>query len=80
MPRVSLRLCSTACVAKLLNLTGSDRNEKQRHTDIKTQSWGRETCTFLVGYVSTYLSQSVYFIGQFKGMNQAKYTSAILLI
>jgi hypothetical protein len=35
---------------------------------------------FLVGYMNAYLSQSVYFIGQHKGMNQVKYTSAILLI
>jgi hypothetical protein len=36
----------------------------------------------LVGYVSAYLSKSVYFIGQHKEMNQAKsslHTSEILL-
>jgi hypothetical protein len=42
---------------------GAMGNEKQRHTDIKTQSWDREDCMFLVGYVSTFPSQSVYFIG-----------------
>jgi hypothetical protein len=37
-----------------------------------TQSWGQEDCTFLVGYVSAYLIQSGYFIGQYKEMNQVK--------
>jgi hypothetical protein len=55
-------------------------NEEQRHTDMKIQSWDREDYTLLVGYVSTYPSQGVYFIGQYKGMNQVEYTSAILLI
>jgi hypothetical protein len=62
---------------------GAMRNEKQRHTDIKTQSWDWEDCMFLVGYMNAYLSQSVYFIGQCKGVNQVKsslHTSAILLI
>jgi hypothetical protein len=61
-------------MAKLLNLTGSDRNEKQRHTDVKTQSWDQEGCMLLVRYISAYLSQHVYFIGQDKEMNQVKYT------
>jgi hypothetical protein len=41
-----------------------------RNKDI--QSWGGEGCMFPVGYMSTYLSQSVYFIGQYKEMNQIK--------
>jgi hypothetical protein len=37
-----------------------------------TQNWCWESCMFLVGYVSAYLSQTVYFIGQYKEMNQVK--------
>jgi hypothetical protein len=33
---------------------------------------GREGCTFLMGNVSTYLSQSVYFIGQYKEKTRVK--------
>jgi hypothetical protein len=53
-------------------------NEKQKHTDTKIQSW--EDCIFLVGYMSFYLNQYVYFIGQHNEVNQVKYMSAILLI
>jgi hypothetical protein len=42
------------------------------HIDLNTQSWGQEGCLFLVGYMSAYLSQSVYFIGQYKEMTQVK--------
>jgi hypothetical protein len=35
---------------------------------------------FLVGYVSTYLSQSIYFIGQYKEMNQAKNQVSTILL
>jgi hypothetical protein len=47
------------------------------HTDIQTlkhkiESWDQEGCKFLVGYVSTYLSWSVYFIGQYKEKTQVK--------
>jgi hypothetical protein len=43
-----------------------------RHTDIKTRSWVQEDCTFLVGYMNAYMSQSVYFICQYKEMTQIK--------
>jgi hypothetical protein len=47
------------------------------HADIQTynikhRSWGREGCMFLMGNVSTYLSQSVYFIRQYKEKTQVK--------
>jgi hypothetical protein len=47
------------------------------HTDIqtyrrKTEKWYREGCMFLMGKVSAYLSQSVYFIGQYKEKTQVK--------
>jgi hypothetical protein len=38
----------------------------------KTESWGWEEWVLLVGYVSTYLSQSIYFIGQYKKKTQVK--------
>jgi hypothetical protein len=38
----------------------------------KTESWGREGCTFLMGNMSVYLSQGVYFIGQYKEKTQVK--------
>jgi hypothetical protein len=37
------------------------RNKTHRHTDMQQKSWCWEGCTFLMGNVSTYLSQSVYF-------------------
>jgi hypothetical protein len=46
--------------------------DTHRHTDIKTQTWVQKDCMFLVGYMSAYLNQSVYFIGQYKEMNQVK--------
>jgi hypothetical protein len=54
---------------------GGMRNKT--HTNIQTynikqKSWGREGCTFLMGNVSAYLSQSVYFIGQYKEKTQVK--------
>jgi hypothetical protein len=46
------------------------------HTDIqtkhKTERWDRKDCTFLMGNVSAYLSQNVYFIGQYKEKTQVK--------
>jgi hypothetical protein len=44
------------------------------HTDIKhkTECCNREDCTFLMGNMSSYLSQSVYFIGQYKEKTQVK--------
>jgi hypothetical protein len=38
-----------------------------RHTEIQQRSWGREGCMFLMGNVSAYLSQSVYFIRSVQG-------------
>jgi hypothetical protein len=48
------------------------RKKTHRHTDIKQKSWGQEGYTFLVGNMSTYLSQRVYFIGQYKEKTQVK--------
>jgi hypothetical protein len=42
------------------------------HIDIKQKNWGWEGCTFLMGNMSAYLSQSVYFIGQYKEKTQVK--------
>jgi hypothetical protein len=55
-----------------MNLTRSSGEWKKTHTDIQTENWDREDYTFLVGNVSTYLSQSVYFIGQYKKKTQVK--------
>jgi hypothetical protein len=58
-----------------VNLSRSSREWKKRHTQTyrhKTEKWDREGYTFLVGDVSTYLSQSVYFIGQYKEKTQVK--------
>jgi hypothetical protein len=46
---------------------------KDTHRQKDKQNWGLEGCMFLVGYVSTYPSQSVYFIGQYKEINQVKF-------
>jgi hypothetical protein len=56
---------------------GTEKYGTHRHTDTQTyrhttESWGREGCTFLMGNVSAYLSQSVYFIGQYKEKTQVK--------
>jgi hypothetical protein len=48
---------------------GTEKYGTHRHTDTQTyrhttESWGREGCTFLMGNMSAYLGQSVYFTGQ----------------
>jgi hypothetical protein len=48
------------------------RNKTHRCIDIQQKSWGREGCTFLMGNMSAYLSQSVYFTGQYKEKTQVK--------
>jgi hypothetical protein len=57
------------------------RNKTHRHTDIKQKSWGQEDCTFLVGNVSAYLSQSVYFNRsvQGKGKDSGKNQTSTIL-
>jgi hypothetical protein len=42
------------------------------HTDIQQKIWGWEGCMFLMGNVTAYLSQSLYFIGQYKEKTQVK--------
>jgi hypothetical protein len=61
-----------------MNLTKRDREWKIRQTQTyrhKTECWGQEGYTFLMGHMSAYLSQSVYFIrlvqGKDSGKNQA---------
>jgi hypothetical protein len=48
------------------------RNKDTQTYRHKDTSWAQEDCTFLVGYMGTYLSQSVYFTGQYKEMTQVK--------
>jgi hypothetical protein len=61
-----------------VSLTNSDRGTRNKtHTNIQTynikqKSWRWEGCTFPMGNVSTYLSQSIYFIGQYKEKTQVK--------
>jgi hypothetical protein len=53
----------------------SGREWEKRHTQTcrhKTEKWDRECYTFLVGNVSAYLSQGIYFIGQYKEKTQVK--------
>jgi hypothetical protein len=45
---------------------------RSKDTQTGTQSSVLEDCMFLMGNVSTYLSQGFYFIGQYKEMNQVK--------
>jgi hypothetical protein len=46
----------------------------QRYIDIKhkTEGWNWEGCMFLMANVSAYLSQSVYFIGQYREKTRVK--------
>jgi hypothetical protein len=60
------------CLAKLLNLTWSDRNEKQGQTDIKRQSWEWEDHTFLVGYVRYLLEPECLFYRSVQGNASGK--------
>jgi hypothetical protein len=58
--------------------------EKKTHTDIQTynikqKSWGWEGCTFLMGNVSAYLSQNVYFNRSAQGKDSGKNQTLIIL-
>jgi hypothetical protein len=49
------------------------------HTDIKQKSWGQKGYTFLMGNVSTYLSQSVYFNRSVQGKDSSKNQALAIL-
>jgi hypothetical protein len=57
------------------------RNKTHKHADIqhKTEHWYREDCMFLMGNVSTYLSQSVYFIRSVQGKDSGKNQALTIL-
>jgi hypothetical protein len=75
-PHVGHHLPQPAWVC-CMSLTKSD-GEREKDTcrqqtyNTKQKSWGWEDCTFLMGNVSAYLSQSGYFIGQYKEKTQVK--------
>jgi hypothetical protein len=49
------------------------------HTDIQQKSWVWEGCTFLMGNVSAYLSQSVYFNRSVQGKDSGKNQALTIL-
>jgi hypothetical protein len=59
----------------------NEKKDTHRHTDIKhkTEGWDQEGCTFLMGNVSAYLSQSVYFYRSVQGRDSGKNQALTIL-
>jgi DNA mismatch repair protein MutH len=78
----SLGSCLRPAWVCCMNLTKSGGEWEVRYTQTyrhKTENWDREGYTFLVGNVSTCLSQSIYFIGQYKEKAQVKNQASTVL-
>jgi hypothetical protein len=60
---------------------GDEKKDTHNHkyTKHKTEIWVQEDCTFLMGNVSTYLSQSVYFIRSVQGKDSGKNQALTIL-